>query len=64
MLGIDDIDELAQDVGVLLLHIVVFVEVGGEVVQLGYSAAHYELPVVAAHGHDVGFAQLPVEVWV
>ena len=57
----DDVRHLPDDVGVLGSHVVVFVDVGGQVIQAWHAAYHHQLPVAHAQAYLVRFVEFPVE---
>ena len=57
----DDVRHPAHDVGVPVGHVVVFVEVGGQVIEAGHAADHHQLPVAHAQPDLVCLVELPVE---
>lgn len=59
-----DVHQLAHYVRVLACHVVVLVQVGGEVVKPRLTLHHHEFPVASAHAYLVGLVKLPVEVVV
>ena len=61
MFAADDVLHLCHDVGVLHGHIVVFVQVGGQIVEPAFALLHHQFPVTHAHGHHVRFVEFPVE---
>ena len=61
MFPVYDIDQLLHDVGVLCGKIVVLVEVGGEVVKVGYAPDDDEFPIAHADGYLVGLVKFPIE---
>ena len=61
MFAADDVLHLCHDVGMLHRHIVVLVDVGGEVIEPAFALLHHQFPVAHAHGHHVCFVEFPVE---
>ena len=59
-----NIYKLSNYVRMRSTHVVILVQVGGEVVQAWLALHHYQLPVATTHGYLVGLVELPVEVFV
>ena len=52
---------LGHHLGVLSGNIMVFVQVGGEVVESAVTSVYHKFPVAHAQGHHIGFMELPIE---
>ena len=64
MLLIDDVDELLHKIGMLDGEVVVLVQVGFEIIEMGHALDDYQFPIASAHGNLVGFGKLPIEMGV
>ena len=61
MFAIDDIHHFLHDVGVRSRHVVVFVEVVGQVVESALAALDHQFPIAHADTEHIGFVEFPVE---
>ena len=59
--AIDDIHHFLHDVGVCSRHVVVFVEVVGQVVESALAAIDHQFPIAHADTEHIGFVEFPVE---
>ena len=59
--AIDDIHHFLHDVGVCSRHVVVFVEVVGQVVESAFAALDHQFPIAHADTEHIGFVEFPVE---
>ena len=59
--AIDDIHHFLHDVGVCSRHVVVFVEVVGQVVKSALAALDHQFPIAHADTEHISFVEFPVE---
>ena len=62
MLAVHYSNKLLNNVGMERRHIVVFMDVFGEIIKMRHATLGYKFPVTLANGHLVGFVKLPVEI--
>lgn len=61
VLLVDDLHQFLDNVRVLSRHIVVFVDVGGKVVEVASATVDIEFPVTLAHTQLVRLVKFPIE---
>lgn len=61
MLVFNNVDQPAYDVGVIAGYVVVFVEIGGKIVEMWLAGFDDEFPVAFPYPYLVGFIKFPIK---